>query len=87
MYIEFTLPKGSAGQAAAFVNNLLNKHLHEWADKYSIAYTKKIHKYTVRITFDDDELYSFFAMTWAPESKHFTSYLLDYRFVEPMSRV
>ena len=87
MYIEFTLPKGSGGQAAAFVNNLLNKYLHEWADKYSIAYNKKIHKYTVRITFDDDRHYSLFAMTWAPNSAIFTSYLLDYRFVEPMSRV
>ena len=87
MYIEFTLPKGSGGQAAAFVNNLLNKHLHEWADKYNIAYLKKIHKYTIRITFDEDRHYSLFAMTWAPESKNFKSYLSDYRFVEPMNRV
>ena len=87
MYIEFSLPTGAGGQAAAFTNNLLNKHLHAWADKYGIAYNKKIHKYTVRITFDNDQHYSLFAMTWSPKSDNFTSYLLNYRFVEPMKCV
>ena len=87
MYIEFNLPRGAGGQAAGFVNSILNKHLHAWSDKYSIPYNKKIHKYTVRVTSDDERTYPFFAMTWMPESKHFESYLLNYRFVEPMNRV
>lgn len=87
MYIEFSLPTGAGGQAAAFVNSLLNRNLHDWSDRYSIPYNKKIHKYSVRITFDDDQHYPFFAMTWAPKTEHFNSYLLNYRFVEPMNRV
>ena len=87
MYLEFTLPKGSGGQDAAYVNNLLNQHLHDWADKYHIAYNKKIHKFTVRITFDDDKHYALFALTWSPQVDLFRNYLLDFRFIEPMSRV
>ncbi len=83
MYIEFGLPKNVGERAVAFVNQQLNKNLHEWADKYGIAYNKKIHKYTVRITFDNDQHYSLFAMTWLPKY----DYLLEYRFVEPMRRV
>lgn len=87
MYIEFDLPQGAGGQAAGFVNSILNKHLHAWSDKYNIAYNKKIHKYTVRVTFDDEKTYAFFAMTWNPQSDMFQRYLLEYRFVEPMSRI
>lgn len=86
MYIEFTLPQGASGQAALFVNRILNKELHDWADQYNIAYNKKIHKYTVRITFDKEEYYSFFAMTWAPKGKEFVSYIINYRLIEPMRR-
>lgn len=85
MYIEFTLPTGAGGQVAAYVNSLLNKELHIWADKYNIPYHTKIHKYTKRVTFDADETYSFFALTWSPISKDFRSYLLEYRLIEPMN--
>lgn len=87
MYIEFALPTGSGGQAAAYVNSLLNKELHAWSDKYNIPYNTKIHKYTKRITFDDNETYSFFALTWNPETEKFRSYLLNYRLIEPMKQL
>jgi hypothetical protein len=69
MYIEFSLPNGSAGQAAAHSNHLITRHLHEWSDKYNIPYNTKLIKYTRRITFDDDAHYAFFAMTWNPDKK------------------
>jgi hypothetical protein len=84
MYIEFKLPSGVGGQAASMVNHLLNQELHNWADKYNIAYNTKVFKYTKRITFDDDTTYSFFAMTWNPTNKKFRSHFLNYRLVEPM---
>ena len=87
MYIEFRLPQGAGGQSAAFVNSIINRNMHAWSNRYGIPYNKKLHKYTVRITFDDEKHYAFFAMTWAPETEHFGSYLLNFRFVEPMSRV
>ena len=73
MYIEFSLPNGSAGQAAAHTNRQIIKALHEWSDRYNIPYNTKLHKYIRRVSFDDDAHYSLFAMTWNPENKRFLS--------------
>lgn len=69
MYIEFSLPKGSAGRAAAEANREITYALHRWSDKYYIPYNSKIHKFTKRVTFDDDASYSLFAMTWNSDKK------------------
>ena len=87
MYIEFTLPRGASGHAAAHFNSILNKELHTWSDRYNIPYNTKIHKYTKRITFDDNNTYSFFAITWNPETEKFRHYLLNYRLIEPMNQL
>lgn len=87
MYIEFQLPKGGGGMAAQYLNGVLTVNLHRWSDRYCIAYNKKIHKYTVRVTFDSDKSYSLFAMTWNPVSEHMSDYLTNYRIIEPMNRV
>lgn len=87
MYIEFALPTGAGGQAANYVNFLLNEELHEWSDRYNIPYNTKLVKYTKRITFDDEKTYAFFALTWNPKNTQFSWYLLNYRLIEPMSRV
>ena len=71
MYIEFSLPNGAAGQAAAHANHIIIRALHEWSDRYNIPYNTKLHKYTRRITFDDDAHYSLFAMTWNPDRKYY----------------
>jgi hypothetical protein len=74
MYIEFALPRGAAGQAAAHANGVLNQYLHKWSDRYCIPYTTKIHNFTKRIAFDNDEHYSLFVLTWNPDKKyHFLS--------------
>ena len=86
MYVEFTLPNGAGGHAAVYVNQLLNRELHKWSDKYEIPYTKKIAKLKVKVTFDNLETYSFFALTWNPESHNYLDYLTSYRLVEPMDR-
>lgn len=87
MYIEFQLPTGAGGMAAQYTNSILNRNLHAWSDRYGIAYNKKIHKHTVRITFDNDQHYSVFAMTWNPVSDRMLTYLINYRILEPMRRV
>ena len=69
MYIEFTLPTGAAGQAAAHSNMVINNALREWSNKYDIPYSTKIVKYTKRVTFNNDEHYSLFAMTWNVDKK------------------
>ena len=67
MYIEFSLPSD-------FVRNKLSA----WAVKYTIKYRQKIIKYTLRVTFDSDESYTLFAMTWVPHPEHpsWTNYRL-----------
>ena len=71
MYIEFHLPNGAGGMAAAHANSIITKHLHEWSDRYNIPYNTKLHKYHRRVTFDDDAHYAFFAMTWNPDRKFY----------------
>jgi len=87
MYIEFRLPTGAGGIAAQYTNGIISQNLKEWSQRYDIPYTKKIYKYTVRVTFDDEKFYDFFALTWQPKSDQFSSYLTNYRFVEPMNPV
>lgn len=71
MYIEFSLPNGAAGQAAAHANYIITQALHDWSDRYNIPYNVKNIKYFKRITFDDDAHYSLFAMTWNPDRKFY----------------
>ncbi len=87
MYIEFQLPTGAGGMAAQYTNHMLAQNLTAWSNRYNIAYTKKVHKWTVRVTFDKDETYSFFALTWNPTGEKMMNYLTHYRLIEPMNRV
>lgn len=71
MYIVFDLSKSRLGKDI----HSINRALHVWSDCYNIPYNTKFHKLTKRITFDNEETYSFFAMTWTGP---------EYRLVEPM---
>lgn len=73
MYIVFDLPNNDL--VIGRFNYNLNQLLHAWSDRYNIPYNTKIHKLTKRITFDNDETYSFFAMTWTGP---------EYRLIDPM---
>jgi len=69
MYVEFSLPHGSAGQAAAHSLLLIRRALIDWSQKYGISYTEKTVKYTHRVCFENPDHYSFFSLTWNPDSK------------------
>ncbi len=71
MYIEFSLPNGAAGQAAGHANMIINNELVLWSQKYEIPYKTKIVKYKKRVTFEQDEHYSLFAMTWNPHRRFY----------------
>ena len=86
MYIEFQLPTGAGGMAAQYTNGAIGRNLREWSERYGVAYIKKIHKHTVRVTFEDEKNYSLFAMTWQPQAEQMENYLKNYKFVEPMAR-
>ena len=72
MYVEFKLPDTITGASLL----LLRRSICDWANKYQVPYTEKTIKYTHRVCFNDDEHYSFFAMTY-PQ----TDYFLQYRIV------
>lgn len=66
MYIEFGLPKVSPDYA----NHLIDQALHSWSMLYQTPYNTKIVKYTKRVTFEHDESYSLFALTWNIAQEH-----------------
>lgn len=72
MYIEFVLPNGAGGMAAQAADYRIKRALDEWSDRHQIPYVSKHIKYTRRVTFDADEYYSLFALTWGQfdETKH-----------------
>ena len=72
MYLEFALSANSL--------RTLSTELHDWAAKYNIQYRQKIIRLTLRVTFDSDEYYTLFAMTWNPGQNK----LLKYSLIEPM---
>ena len=79
MYIEFRLPRGAGGSdQASYALSIVQRKLVLWAVKYNIKYRTKVFKYTLRVTFDSDESYTLFAMTWVPHPEHqeWTSYRL-----------
>ncbi len=79
MYIEFRLPRGAGGpDQASHALSIVQKKLVLWAARYEVEYRTKVFKYTLRVTFDSDESYTLFAMTWVPHPDHpeWTSYRL-----------
>jgi hypothetical protein len=66
MYIEFTLPQDAATHALAMVRD----KLYNWAQKHNVEYKTKIIKHKVRVTFDSDEYYTLFGLTWVIDSKY-----------------
>lgn len=86
MYIEFGLPTGAGGMAAAYTASGIKNQLAIWSKRYGIEFLAvKSVRYTLRVTFADPKYYDFFALTWNPQTDHqLKSYIIKYRFVEPM---
>jgi hypothetical protein len=77
MYIEFALDKDQAASNLL----LIRYHLVKWANQNDqIKYTEKTIKLKHRVTFDDEKLYTYFAMTWNAGQHNW----LKYRLIEPM---
>ena len=79
MYIEFRLPRGAGGpDQASHALSIVQKKLVLWAARYEVEYRTKVFKYTLRVTFDSDESYTLFALTWVPDPRHpsWTNYRL-----------
>ena len=67
MYIEFRLLQRS-DRATARSLGYIKQYIESWSSKYQITqYKQKTIKHTHRITFDADEYYTLFSLTWNPE--------------------
>jgi hypothetical protein len=72
MYIEFELARPddiTPGLVSYRANNIIDQALEAWSEKYQTPYKTKREKYKKRVTFDSDESYSLFAMTWNVDQK------------------
>ena len=70
MYIEFDLTNvTNVGMISALADYEIEHALQEWGRKYNVTYTVKNVKQFKRVTFEQDEYYSLFAMTWNQENE------------------
>lgn len=85
MYIEFDLLPGihmAPGHAASVALTTIQDAMNSWGNRYRIQFREKTIKYKYRVTFDQDQTYSFWAMTWNPQ-QHET--LAQYRIVSDLN--
>jgi hypothetical protein len=61
MYLEFQLPKDGGYGATLGAYKIA---IARWANKQGINYADKNIKYKYRVTFDRDEYYTVFTLTW-----------------------
>ena len=66
--IEFGLPNGASGQAAAHSSGYLRKRLAQWATQYNVEldYSTAQHDYRfwLRVTFSKQADLTLFALSW-----------------------
>lgn len=63
---------------------LIEEELEMWAEKYNIhkkSYKLKMINDVIKLTFKDNNLYSFFCLTWQPQAP---CEYLEFDIIEPM---
>jgi hypothetical protein len=77
MYVQFELITGLRIKSV----DVIQDAVFNWAKQYSVSkYQTKIHKGMLRLTFENNQHYSVFAMTWNPEQLAY----FNYTIIEPM---
>ena len=86
MYIEFDLlpnvDMASGLYAARVALAMIQDAMNSWGNQYSMQFREKTIKYKYRVTFDQDQTYSFWAMTWNPKQNKI---LAQYRIVSDLN--
>ena len=87
MYIEFKLlgdDEVTMLPTHTAVGNLkiIREHMLTWGERHGIPYREKTIKYTHRVTFDQDDSYTFWAMSWNPEQHQI---LAQYRILSDLN--
>ena len=82
MYIEFDLVTAEWGPTWYQALSTIQDEMNSWGNQYSIQFREKTIKYKYRVTFDQDQTYSFWAMTWNPKQ---IKTLAQYRIVSDLN--
>lgn len=85
MYIEFDLLPDvdmAPGHRASTNLRIIQDAMNSWGNRYSTLFREKTIKYKYRVTFDHDESYTFWAITWNPKQH---KVLAQYRIVSDLN--
>ena len=77
MYIEFDLQGNTNNEFL-----LLRVEIVNWARRHTVKFKEKTIKLKHRVTFDHNEMYSFWAMTWNPHQHQIFN---QYRIVSDLN--
>jgi len=70
MYLEFTLPSGSAGMAAGYTRQSISRNVSEVANDHGIIWKSNTVGYRYYIQFEKPEDYTMFALVWQTRVKN-----------------
>lgn len=72
MQIDFGLPNGAGGMAAAHSAAKLKKDLAQWQEHYNIALcirsSTHSHRHWIQVEFYNDRDFTLFALTWTAQT-------------------
>lgn len=87
MYLEFHLPRiiagGPSGGVALWAVEIIRNELDQWSREHGYPHVNKIHKNTLRVTFNSDSAYSLFVLSWQPKIEH--RFWADYRIITDLN--
>ena len=80
MFLEFRLPV----KLTDWAYHSLVTAIYKWSqDQGDIPYRTKVVKYTLRLTFEDDQLYTLFVLSWQPLGSE--KFWQDYRIITDLN--
>lgn len=76
MLIEFTVAH-SNGWTASSRAGMIADELEKWSEQYQIPIRYKLHKSILTLCFDNDEIYTFFGLTFDPKPTYQSGQLIE----------
>lgn len=74
MYIEFSLPSGSAGMAAGMTKQSILRRFRELGDQHGFEYTTITRGYKLYIELERDRDYSLLSLVWDSKGNPWRTY-------------
>lgn len=65
MYLQWPLPRDTHTHAGVIIAELAAS-IQDWAEKHGVGYTQKLSRHGFRVSFDRDQDFTLFVMSWQP---------------------